>query len=293
MDMTKIALLTVHGMGRTTPNYAESMWEDIAHRLGPSIGNVGLHPVYYQGLLQPGEDIIWKAMQRQSRLRYSGLREFLLFGFGDAAGIENEKEEPNSSYKAVQLEIAKAFLAARNAAGGRDIPLVCISHSLGCHVLSSYLYDAQHQPAPGMASTSPGIWADIDAYAGRIAGRPLTPEEKRFLAGGTMRRWLTTGCNIPIFVAAHAKTGIVPIAPPPGPGDFHWLNLYDPDDVLGWPLGPLCPAYKALVEDREINAGTGLIDWLLKSWNPLSHTAYWSDSEVLDALQEMIQALLV
>lgn len=28
------------------------------------------------------------------------------------------------------------------------------------------------------------------------------------------------------------------------------------------------------MEDRAINAGQGAIGWIMKSWNPLAHTAY-------------------
>ena len=79
---------------------------------------------------------------------------------------------------------------------------------------------------------------------------------------------------------------IKPIAAPTP--DFKWINIYDPDDALGWPLQPLSPEYAALVEDRPINAGQGMMNWILKSWNPLSHLVYWSDDRVLDAVDELL-----
>ena len=73
---------------------------------------------------------------------------------------------------------------------------------------------------------------------------------------------------------------------------FHWLNVYDPDDVLGWPLQPLSAGYETLVEDRAINAGQGAVNWMLKSWNPLSHGAYWQDEAVLAPLAGMIRRMI-
>ena len=76
---------------------------------------------------------------------------------------------------------------------------------------------------------------------------------------------MTTGCNIPLFVAAHDP--VVPIDPPAT--GFEWHNYYDPDDVLGWPLAGLGDDYGRLVTDHPINAGGSVLDWFLKSWNPL------------------------
>jgi hypothetical protein len=112
----------------------------------------------------------------------------------------------------------------------------------------------------------------------------FTNQEKEFLSGKTLVRLLTTGCNIPIFVAAHKELHIRAIDRPND--QFEWLNLYDRDDVLGWPLRPLSGGYERLVEDRQVNAGQG-IDWLT-SWTPLSHKHYWKDRDVVEPVAEMI-----
>jgi hypothetical protein len=61
-----------------------------------------------------------------------------------------------------------------------------------------------------------------------------------------------------------------------------WVNFYDPDDVIGYPLKPLNARYRAAVsEDRPVNVGS----WLTK-WNPLSHVGYWNDGKVADGVAE-------
>ena len=97
----------------------------------------------------------------------------------------------------------------------------------------------------------------------------------------------TTGCNIPIFVAGHKKIEAIK---PPAPS-FKWHNFFDEDDVLGWPLKPLSPSYDKLVEDISINAGGGVIGTIVKSWNPISHGQYWTDSEVVGHLTSAIKQL--
>ncbi|MEW6021598.1 MAG: hypothetical protein AB1807_05610 [Pseudomonadota bacterium] len=285
--MPTVALVSVHGMGETPRNYAAEVFGQMRSRLGPDLRErLACYSVYYQDILQKNEQLVWNRVDRQSKVHYDELRKFMLFGFADAAGLENRKEIPGSVYELAQGEIARNLLGACMA--NHAMPVVFLAHSLGCQVLSSYLYDAQKARAGGRVEA--GVWRDIDGWARMAVGRVLSEREKLYLAGGTCSGLLTTGCNIPIFVAAHRNMHIKPIAPPTP--IFHWLNLYDPDDVLGWPLQPLSEDYRVLVEDRAINAGQGAVTWMLKSWNPLSHGAYWQDNAVLEPLAGMIRRMI-
>ena len=281
--MSQTALLTVHGMGETPRDYAEKLFEAVAARLGPLSAQVGFRSIYYQDILKPNQETVWARVSETTHLRYADLRRFLLFGFGDAAGLENRKEIDGSVYELAQEAIARQLLAV--ARHDPSTSVVFLAQSLGCQVLSSYVYDAQKAAAGGQVGA--GIWKDIDAWARRALGERLTEPEKRFLAGATCSAFVTTGCNIPIFCAAHKQMDIRPIARPTA--RFEWINLYDPDDALGWPLQPLSPGYAALVDDRAINAGQGVVTWILKSWNPLSHSAYWADAQVLDLLAQRLR----
>jgi hypothetical protein len=281
--MPQAALLTVHGMGETPREYAVKLFQSVGARLGPLASMVDFRSIYYQDILKPNQETVWAKVNDSTRLHYADLRRFLLFGFGDAAGLENRKEIEGSVYELAQGAIARQLLGvARQDPSTR---VVFLAQSLGCQVLSSYLYDAQKAAAGDRVQA--GVWKDIDAWAMRTLGARLSDSDRRFLAGGTCASLVTTGCNIPIFVAAHKTMDIKPIArPTPG---FEWINLYDPDDALGWPLQPLSPGYAELVDDRAINAGQGAVTWILKSWNPLSHSAYWSDAQVLDVLAQRLR----
>jgi hypothetical protein len=286
--MADVALMTVHGMGETPPDYAADLGQRLHTRIGPRfMRQADMRAVYYQDILKPNEREIWRRVAGEGIVRYEHLRKFLLFGFADAAGLENRKEDPGSVYELAQIEIAKTLLDIYSG-NGADTPLVLLSHSLGCQVLSSYIYDAQK--ARNGIPVAAGVWRDIDHWSRTLQGRALTEPEKHFLACGTALGWITTGCNIPIFVAAHKEMAIIPIAAPRP--SFKWLNLYDPDDVLGWPLQPLSEGYRMLVEDRAINAGHGVINWLVKSWNPLSHSSYWQDEQVVGELASMLTQLM-
>ena len=238
------------------------------------------------GILQPNQDRIWKLLA--GKFRWDGFREFVLFGFADAAGLEAYKDKPDSAYLRAQLAIAKTLFATRVALGGNK-PIVLLAQSIGGQVLSNYLWDAQ-QRLNGSQVRS-GIWANLQSHAQAIgASTALDESEIEFLAGRTIRYIYTTGCNIPIFLAAHAVQNIVPIEKTNS--IFEWHNYYDKDDVLGWPLKLLSDGYSYLVTDHRINAGQGIVGWFLKSWNPLSHNEYWGDDEVLDSLEIHLKGLL-
>lgn len=283
--MTQVALIAVHGMGETLPDYADGLMAGLRSRLGALAGQAVMRSVYYQGILHDNQRQVWERTAATGKVRYASLRKFVLYGLGDAAGLENRKEIPGSVYELAQGEIAAALLSAH--AVRPDMPVVFVAQSLGGQVLSSYLYDAQKAAAGRVVGA--GIWRNIDAWAGKALGRSLTASERLFLGGGTCAGLVTTGCNIPIFVAAHKEMHIIPIAPPTSL--FKWINFYDPDDVLGWPLQPLSNGYRTLVEDRAINAGGGVANLLARSWNPLSHNSYWEDGAVLDAIAAMLRRL--
>lgn len=271
-----IALLTVHGMGDTPRNYHVSFCNALRSAVGKvSWDRIAFQPVYYQDVLQSGQAQIFERMRKQ--IDWMKLRRFLLYGFSDAASLEYKKELPGSPYHAAQQVILNALDAVFDEAGQNAIPVVIVAQSLGGHVLSSYLWDAQQQPR-----AYAGVWS-APLTDGIATGSP----RDRFRRLQTLRRFYTAGCNIPIFVAG--QRNIQAIAPP-GP-DFAWYNFFDEDDVLGWPLKPLSPSYEKLVQDIAINAGTGAFGTLVRSWNPFSHDQYWLDREFIDHLRLRIEAL--
>jgi hypothetical protein len=262
--MSKVAIVTVHGMGNTPSHYADDLKNRLQAALASEWEQISFQSVYYQKLLQHNQDRVFQAMKRH--LAGKELREFLLYGFSDAASLESSRDSARGAYVEAQLEVVKALRNAYAELGGQPGKVVILAQSLGGQVLSNYIWDAQH---PGRS----GIWRNIAEYV------TVDAEELAFLKLESLYRLFTTGCNIPIFVAGYGD--IMPIAAP-NPG-FRWFNFYDADDILGWPLQPLSPAYEALVEDVPSNVGRGIVGWLT-SWNPLSHGNYWDDRGILDAL---------
>ncbi len=295
-----VAFLTLHGMGDTPSNYSSELRRDLRKKMKKDFEQeVTFQEVYYQHILQQNENLVWERLANQ--LRWDLLRKFLLFGFADAAGLEHRKELAGSSYIKAQLEIANCLYRAKQNLDPAA-KVVLLARSLGCQVLSCYLWDAgeQRQNRP----VHVGIWKDIQQYIPQITSLSkrdysqdlpadgkgqLSVEELEFIRGDQIHTLYTTGCNIPIFVAAHKSADIVPFAKP-NP-DFRWLNYYDKDDVLGWPLADLSEKYREAVTDIKVNAGSGIFGWITKSWNPMSHGEYWDDSDVLRPLEELLDNL--
>ena len=66
-----------------------------------------------------------------------------------------------------------------------------------------------------------------------------------------------------------------------------WLNFYDPDDVLGYPLKAINADYrKAVTKDIPINVGG------FSSWNPLAHGGYWTDNSFTKPVAKLITSFL-
>ena len=295
----KLALITVHGMGRTAPTYADALFAQLRRRLGAAARDVHFGSVYYQNLLQKNEERVWNKVKHN--VRWGDVREFLLYGFADAAGLEDGKEAVTSVYAQAQAAIAKELWRARQAVGNG--PVVMLAHSLGCQVSSCYFWDAKgYATGTNTNNTSTtsnpdaahrptvGMWQDPEHYQRAIAGNAtLTADDWAYLAGSQLRAFYTTGCNIPIFVAAHAERDILPFTR----HGCEWRNFYDKDDVMGWPLAALSPQYAKVVDDVAVNAGGGVLSWLLKSWNPLSHEEYWGEGTVVGAVEQCLRQELV
>ena len=96
--MTQVALIAVHGMGETLPDFADGLMAQLRGRLGRLAAQVTMRSVYYQGILHDNQRQVWERTAAAGKVRYGALRKFVLYGLGDAAGLENRKDIPGSVY---------------------------------------------------------------------------------------------------------------------------------------------------------------------------------------------------
>ncbi len=265
----KIAVIAIHGMGDTNKKYADPLKENLESMLKPAEwAEIHFDKIFYQDILQNNQKKLFD--RSKSQLDSKFLRKFLLYGISDAAGLEYSRTIAGGVYDESQQRIFNVMGKAFEALGQQLAPVVMVAQSLGGQVISNYIWDAHKK------SVSWGVWRHQ---------HDLSPDDKKFRRFETLRTLFTTGCNIPIFVGGLPRKKIVPISRP-NP-NFQWRNYFDEDDVLGWPLKPLSVDYKKLVTDVPINAGR-----FWESWNPLSHTQYWTDRDFLKPLTAHLRKLL-
>lgn len=265
--MKDIALITLHGMGKVKPRYFEDLEDGLKKYLGNEWSRVSFQNVQYAPIMQAPQNKLWDDMisTRSNDLDSTKLRKFFLYGFGDAASLEFSAHNDEKIYiaveKKIQLALKKAFIEL-----GKDKskPVIIIAQSLGCQVISNYLWDAEH-----------------DKHIFKKTKGKVT-NELEFLRLKSLNNLITTGCNIPLFISgiSDRKSFTKPNK------KFKWDNYYDPDDVLGWPLKQLGTSYK-IVNDHDVNVGG-----IFSSWNPASHGKYWSDKDIIRPLSNKIINLL-
>ena len=265
--MKEIALITLHGMGKVKNSYFSDLESELKERMGDDWTRISFQNVQYAPILQRPQSKLWNDMVAapSNDLDATKLRQFFLFGFGDAGSLEYSAHGNKVKYLEVQQEIQSALKKAYIDLGNdKKKSVVVIAQSLGCQVISNYLWDAEKNKY--IFENTNGVNAD----------------ELEFLKLKSLKHLITTGCNIPLFISGLSDRECFS---KPNPG-FKWDNYYDPDDVLGWPLKQLGPSFK-IVKDHDVNVGG-----IFTSWNPFSHGNYWSDSDVVRPLANKLLNLL-
>jgi len=280
--MPKLGILVTHGMGSQHPGYATPFIEEVSRRLGAAAAAVAWQEVYWADVIARREDDLWACMQRAVDpcdrpipLDWRGVREFVVHNFGDAIAYQRDLSPGDSTYDAIHARVSDEIARLRRALPSRRAPIVVVAHSLGAHIMSNYLWDRQH-PDPDRPDTLEGV--------------------------PTLASFVTFGCTIPLFALAFpvARPITVPGRAIQGPlrEASRWLNFLDRDDVLGWPIRPLYEKDRSRltraqkrtverIEEYEINVGG-----VTKSWNPVSHTGYWTDDDFTRPVAAHLRRLL-
>ena len=278
----KLGVLTVHGMGDQKPDYADPMIKELHHRIFDSSvfvedseiknSDIVWEAGYWADAIQPAQDQLWEDLSDNPNMSYTKLRQFVISYLGDAVAYQRVGSSNGGRtdyYEQFHQFIHASLGNLRQQLGDEDKPLIVIAHSLGSVIMSNYIWDAQK---------------------GKISGTDF--EQMETLAG-----FITFGSTIPLFAMAYTHRKNIQFPPkniqnffPPENQDkvkdvVKWINFFDADDVLGYPIRHLGPSYK-VVQDKEINVGG-----LFTSWNPFSHAAYWTDNDFTIPVAEAIKGV--
>ena len=271
----ELACLVIHGIGRQKPDFADGLVAGVSaqlHTLGHDPEVVAWQSVYWDDILRPAQDAYLKAAYQGADLNARAVRTLLLHALGDAAGYRQLPSgrrrggEETMSYRRIHERVRDAVRSLyREPLASRPVPFVVVAHSFGGHILSNYIWDCQRRPDKRSSSF----------------------ERMNWLSG-----FITFGCNIPLFT--FACTEVVPIRFPPPRLPAHlkrnarWLNFFDPDDVLAWPLKSINAAYADVVHsDERIHVGGPVT-----GRTPAAHLAYWDDRRFARQVANFFDTLL-
>lgn len=278
--MTKsLAIAVIHGMGShgakrpkdsACPSFSRDLHKRIRKEIGKDIFDtqIAWREVFWSDILQTRQDAFLQRIKR--RTNYDILRSFVVHNLGDAAGYQYAGPGAGTTYMKIHARISQTITALKNDTQ-KEAPLLVLAHSLGGHIMSNYIYD--------------------------MTKAPIKPTQN-FQQLRTMAGFITFGCNIPLYTFTHDEKKIIPIKfpgtslPPARRHSPWWLNYYDRDDVLGFPLAKISPQYQVLADkgglkEVAINAGT-----LLESWNPTSHNGYWRDDDFYKPVARFMKKFL-
>lgn len=278
----KIAVAVIHGIGSfdkrpansATLSFSKDLERLVRTRIdsghaGHFSANVAWREIFYSDITEKNQNAYFDRVKNQ--LNFDRLREFVIKNLGDAAAYRTAPGDPNHDiYRDIHARV-DAVLKELEHDTEDGAPLIVLAHSMGGHVMSDHIWDRQH---------------DARLTTARIS------------SCNTIAALMTFGCNIPLFTFAYSFGQILCIKDPgsglPGRlrGKPWWLNFYDKDDVLGYPLANLGVGYKQLADagaltDRQINSGS----WLT-SWNPLSHGGYWRDADFVDEVAKIVRSTI-
>ncbi len=257
-----LAIVSIHGMGSQPKDFAAAMQQELRQRYaGPS--DLVFDSIHWAPVLTGSEDTLWSKVSGSYDLDFVKLRRFVLNALGDSIAYQPLKSSADPKvkdvYRLIHEEVGNTLQRIAQKAGG-DAPLVIIAHSLGSVIISNYLWD---------------LWKSSSSE--NPPQKPQTPLER----GETLAGFVTFGSPIALWSLRYADLGEPIPFPhsklatnyPKTPG--RWINFFDQDDILGYPLKGINPKYKKVVtEDRQISVGN-----LFTGWNPSAHMEYWTDDD--------------
>ncbi len=263
----KIAVAIIHGIGLVERDFADGLMRELRKRFvsnGASGPDLVMKPVLWSPVLQGAENDLWVKLKKGGPLAYKKVRRFMVDFAADAIAYQPVSKE-RRVYDAVHWIFAKALRSLAEEAGPHA-PLCVVAHSLGTVIASNYLYDLQTDVKKKCVSKT---------VRRVMKGTPL---EK----GKTLSLLYTLGSPLALWSLRYPNFGIPIQVPAPELRKYwpkikgEWVNFYDKDDVIGYPLKTINASYrKSVTSDKPVNVGG-----FFKSKTPLSHTEYWTDNDV-------------
>ncbi len=99
---------------------------------------VTFRSVYWASRVRDRQAMYLDAVAREGSFELNKWRGLVVQGLGDAAAYQKTRSYQNSAYYQIQSDI-RAVLDELDSQQLPDRPLVFVGHSLGCHIISSFV----------------------------------------------------------------------------------------------------------------------------------------------------------
>ncbi|MBV36450.1 MAG: hypothetical protein CMP47_13520 [Rickettsiales bacterium] len=273
--MKRLAVVIVHGIGSENKHYSTEFKHRVVERYLKGNGHerreddLLFHEIYWGDLLQHDNDDLLDTLDYRKELTYTAFRQ--LFIDSMSLGLAYNRHDEQGLYQLIHNRIAESMkkLASHRHVDPDNTPVVLLAHSFASVIMSHYIQDI-NQAKDSEKFSQLSHLESFRTLAGIITcGSPLAIYDS-----------LTQRLPSPIDkVGSETDPAMVE--------HVKWLNFYDKDDVVAYPMKNISDEYHRVVsEDLEINVGSART-----SWNPACHTGYWEDKDfyrpVADYLGEL------
>lgn len=214
-----------------------------------------------------------------SRLALNQIREINFFGFSDMFYYTSDTGK-EAVRAAICNQLIQFYEKQQKKANG-PLRFTFLGHSAGAVIAFDLLFHLFHPDTPP--------YNDHCFVDGPVNKLSLKLRELTQTGQIQLRRLFTFGNPLAAMAFRHSRVveavaageklnpvhyGLVPDADIPG---ARWLNLWDLDDPLAWPVEPLMDTDSEMVSDVYVNVS----DWITKA-----HNAYWNSKAAQKAIAE-------
>lgn len=301
-----VGIVFVHGILGNEFDFAAKMENRLRRRLPRELQDfVHFRSVFWAGTVREHQRDYFGRASNTGFMWHKRLRRYVIEGLGDAAAYQKTKHRKNSVYYEVQKLIAEK-IKSFEARGRETMPLIFVGHSLGCHVISSYLWDINKLTQRSEADMANQDDPDEQAMWREL--RDANPMRRMKTLAGIV----TLGSNMPMFTFTFGPDAVYPVTSPVqlddgevGKAAFpgaelpealkekaRWLNYYSKTDLLGFPLKALNEEYRNSEKIHDICVPSESPWFIPYFWCLLAHTRYWTNGDVLKGTSQLITDMI-
>ncbi|MBN2347623.1 MAG: hypothetical protein JXJ22_02230 [Bacteroidales bacterium] len=266
----KIGLFLIHGAGderfRAQDKFIQKLFKKL-EKLKIDSGLIAWRNANWYAPTQNEQvDLYNRFLSSHYPVKAKKLRQFVLYLISDMVAYVSEPNKPSKKYAETHALIHRDLALLKDELE-ENAPLILMASSLGTTIISNYIQDIQNKVCPEIWCKSP------------------------FERFETLTNIIMLGNNIPIYAPAYNLDQLTPFLFPNEKLSetfkpvASWLNIYDKNDPLGFPLKPINVSFEAsVIKDIEMNVGG-----LLTSWNIGSHMGYWKSKKVIEQVSGIIR----